>query len=65
MESGALVSHLRNHGIRVHIRKNDHYCGNILGPLGLEDCVRVSLSHYNTEDELRRFLTVMKDVTGA
>ncbi|MGQ3486320.1 aminotransferase class V-fold PLP-dependent enzyme [Roseovarius pacificus] len=64
MESGALVSHLRDHGIRVHIRKNDHYCGNILGPLGLEDCVRVSLSHYNTEDELRRFLTVMKDVTG-
>jgi len=59
MASADLVAHLRDNGIRVHIRKNDHYCGNILGPLGLEDCIRVSVCHYNTEDEVRRFLSAM------
>ena len=59
MASADLVQHLRDNGIRVHIRKNDHYCGNILGPLGLPDCIRVSVCHYNTEDEVRRFLTAM------
>lgn len=59
MASADLVQHLRDNGIRVHIRKNDHYCGNILGPLGLPDCIRVSVCHYNTEDEVRRFLSAM------
>ena len=59
MEAGALVSHLNRHGVRTHIRNNDHYCGNILGPLGLEACVRVSLSHYNTEAEVGQFLHAM------
>ncbi len=60
MPSADLVEHLREQGIRVHIRKNDHYCSNILGPLGLEDCIRVSVCHYNTEDEVRRFLSAMQ-----
>jgi cysteine desulfurase/selenocysteine lyase len=60
MESGALVSFLGDRGIRVHIRNDDHYCGNILKPLGLESCVRVSLCHYNTEDEVTRFLAAME-----
>ena len=59
MASADLVQHLRDNGIRVHIRKNDHYCGNILDPLGFEDCIRVSVCHYNTEDEVRRFLSAM------
>jgi selenocysteine lyase/cysteine desulfurase len=61
MESGALVTFLRERGIRVHIRLNDHYCGNILGPLGLESCVRVSVSHYNSPAEVARFLTAMDE----
>ncbi len=59
-----LVAHLRENGIRVHIRKNDHYCGNVLGPLGFDECVRVSMSHYNTEDEVRRFLSAMQLVVA-
>lgn len=59
-----LVAHLRENGIRVHIRKNDHYCGNVLGPLGFDECVRVSMSHYNTEDEVRRFLSAMQQVVA-
>lgn len=59
MEAGALVAHLAEQGVRTHIRKNDHYCGNILSPLGLESCVRVSISHYNTEAEVGQFLSAM------
>ncbi len=63
--SADLVAFLGQRGIRVHIRKNDHYCGNILGPLGMEDCIRVSVCHYNTEAEIARFLTAMDEaVTG-
>jgi cysteine desulfurase/selenocysteine lyase len=63
MPSADLVEHLRQRGIRVHIRKNDHYCGNVLGPLGMEDCIRVSVSHYNTLAEVARFLNAMREVT--
>ncbi|WP_187429171.1 putative cysteine desulfurase [Roseobacter fucihabitans] len=59
MEAGALVGFLNTQGIRTHIRNNDHYCGNILSPLGLESCVRVSINHYNTEDEVSQFLQAM------
>ncbi len=62
ISSADLVESLRVRGIRVHIRKNDHYCGNILGPLGIEDCIRVSVSHYNTEAEVGRFLATMVEV---
>ncbi|QYK42201.1 MAG: aminotransferase class V-fold PLP-dependent enzyme [Paracoccaceae bacterium] len=64
MESGALVSFLRDRGIRVHVRLNDHYSGNILGPLGLSSCVRVSISHYNTLAEVRRFLAAMDEAVA-
>jgi len=60
MPSAELVAHLGRNGIRVHIRKNDHYCGNVLGPLGMEDCIRVSICHYNTEAEVARFLAAMQ-----
>ena len=57
-----VVSRLRDQGIRVHTRKADHYSGNILTPLGLPSCVRVSLAHYNTREEVARFLAVMDDI---
>jgi selenocysteine lyase/cysteine desulfurase len=59
VDSGDLVAHLGKHGIRTHIRNDDHYCGNILKPLGLKSCVRVSISHYNTEQEVAQFLSAM------
>lgn len=65
MPSGALVSFLNSHGVRTHIRNNDHYCGNILGPLGLENCIRVSVSHYNTEAEVAQFLHAMNEAAAA
>ena len=61
--SADLVDALADQGIRVHIRKNDHYCGNVLGPLGRQDCIRVSLCHYNSIDEVARFLSAMAGIT--
>ncbi|MEO1720842.1 MAG: aminotransferase class V-fold PLP-dependent enzyme [Pseudomonadota bacterium] len=59
-----LVGRLREQGIRVHIRKNDHYCGNVLGPLRIDACIRVSIAHYNTEAEVSRFLAAMAEIAG-
>ncbi|WP_372893454.1 aminotransferase class V-fold PLP-dependent enzyme [Rhodosalinus sp.] len=64
MASADLVDHLGARGVRVHIRKNDHYCGNILGPLGREDCIRVSVCHYNSEAEVARFLAAMEEAVA-
>ena len=62
--SPELVSALSEHGIRTHTRKADHYSGNILTPLGQQDCVRVSLAHYNTEAEVAAFLSAVKRILG-
>jgi len=60
--SGEVVAHLNNEGIRTHLRKADHYSGNVLDPLGVDSCIRVSLCHYNSITEVARFLAVMKDM---
>lgn len=57
-----IVDALNAQGIRTHIRRADHYSGNILTPLGLDAAVRVSLCHYNTLDEVRSLLSAMKDI---
>lgn len=64
MTAEQVVAALREQGIRVHARKNDHYSGNILAPLGLESCVRVSMCHYNTEGEVAQFLAAMAAIAG-
>lgn len=60
-KSEEIVAFLNARGIRTHTRKADHYSGNVLKPLGLEDCVRVSFSHYNTLAEVAQFLTAIND----
>lgn len=59
-----VVAALNDQGIRTHSRKADHYSGNVLEPLGLPSCVRVSLCHYNTEQEVAQFLAAMSDIVG-
>lgn len=63
--SEEIVSFLNARGIRTHTRKADHYSGNVLAPLGLADCVRVSFSHYNSLAEVASFLTAMNEFTSA
>lgn len=57
-----IVTALNAEGIRTHVRKADHYSGNILTPLGQSAAVRVSMCHYNSEAEVARFLSVMARV---
>ena len=59
-----VVRALNDQGIRTHLRKDDHYSGNILTPLGLDSCVRVSMCHYNSEHEVAQFLAVMKTIAA-
>ncbi|MBM1219878.1 aminotransferase class V-fold PLP-dependent enzyme [Ponticoccus sp. SC2-23] len=60
-----IVERLNAAGIRTHLRKADHYSGNILDPLGFDSCIRVSMCHYNSLAEVRQFLTVMQDIVGS
>lgn len=62
IDSVDVVSALRENGIRVHVRKDDHYSGNVLIPLGQKNCIRVSMCHYNTTEEVKEFLRVMKKI---
>lgn len=62
-EAPEVVAALRDRGVRTHTRKADHYSGNILDPMGLATCVRVSMCHYNTEAEVAQFLAAMREIT--
>lgn len=64
MPAADVVARLNDNGIRTHIRRADHYSGNILEPLGRDACIRVSLCHYNSEAEVTQFLAVMRDIAG-
>jgi selenocysteine lyase/cysteine desulfurase len=64
LPSADVVAKLSDHGIRVHIRRADHYSANILTPLGLDSCIRVSMCHYNTKDDVQAFLAAMKIITA-
>ena len=59
-----VVRALNEQGIRTHLRKADHYSGNILTPLGMDSCVRVSMCHYNSVAEVAQFLGAMKTLAA-
>ena len=63
--SPEVVRMLNEQGIRTHTRKADHYSGNVLNPLGLPDCIRISLCHYNTEQEVAQLLAALKGLGEA
>jgi len=60
--SADVVKQLNAQGIRTHVRKADHYSSNILNPLNLDTCVRVSMCHYNSIDEVAQFLGAMQAI---
>ena len=62
LPSADVVTRLNEQGIRTHIRKADHYSGNVLDPLGLPDCIRISMCHYNTEAEVAKLLAAVKEM---
>ncbi len=52
-----VVEILNQKGICTHVRRDDHYSGGILKPLGLKTCIRISMAHYNTHSEVLKLLT--------
>merc|ERR1711965_1261886 len=62
ISSPEIVKKLNDQGIRTHLRKADHYSGNILNPLKQDSCVRVSLCHYNSIEEVNQFLIAIKKI---
>jgi cysteine desulfurase/selenocysteine lyase len=55
-----IVRARNSRGIRTNALKADHYSGNILKPLGLNGCVRVSMCHYNTEQEVVQYYNAVE-----
>lgn len=62
--SGEIVEHFNQKGIRLHNRIPDAYSKHVLDAMGITECVRLSLCHYNNEEEVLRFLTLLKEYSG-
>jgi len=60
-----VVTDLNQKGIRTHVRKADYFSGNILAPLGRPTCIRVSMCHYNTGQEVLTFLRELEAIIAA
>lgn len=54
-----VVEALNTDGVRTHARKRDYYSAGILVPLGIEDCVRASVCHYNSLAEVEQMLATV------
>ena len=52
------VQRYKRQNIRVHNRTRDAYSKHVLDALGVEQVIRLSACHYNTLDEIDRFLEV-------
>ncbi len=57
-----VVADLNAKGVRTHVRKADYFSGNILEPLGRPTCIRVSMAHYNTDQEVLTFLHELETI---
>jgi len=64
-DSLEVVDALNADGVRTHARKRDYYSAGVLEPLGLENCVRVSASHYNTRAEIEQMLATVNRLAGS
>ena len=64
MTSGQVVERLAGEGIRVHNRISDAYSRHTLEALGIAECVRVSLCHYNSPGEVATFLSAIARMTN-
>ncbi len=55
-----LVDYFEQNGVRMHNRISDCYSKHTLSAFGIEECVRISLCHYNTLDEVGVFLKLLE-----
>ena len=59
------VQRYREAGVIVHYRSSDAYSRHVLEALGVTSLVRLSALHYNTREEIDRFLEVADCLRGA
>ena len=64
LSSTEVVHRLARRGIVVHTRVSDAYSKHTLAVLGFDECVRVSLAHYNTADEVDSFLEALVEIAS-
>ena len=60
VKTTTLVDYFESNGVRLHDRISDAYSKHTLNALGVEECIRVSLCHYNTVDEVTVFLRLLE-----
>ncbi|MDY7011282.1 MAG: aminotransferase class V-fold PLP-dependent enzyme [Planctomycetota bacterium] len=64
MSTADLVDYFEDNSVRLHNRISDCYSGHTLSAFGIEECVRVSLCHYNTLNEVSVFLKLLERVAN-
>ena len=62
LDVDAVTRRFRDAGVIIHTRKNDAWSGHTLRALGTDACVRVSLAHYNTLEEVAVFLGILREM---
>ncbi len=62
LPAAEVVETLNADGVRTHVRKRDHYSAGILEPLGIDSCVRASVCHYNSLDEVEALLATINRI---
>lgn len=65
LDSLDVVDALNADGVRTHARKRDYYSATVLEPLGIENCIRASTSHYNSRPEVERLLATVNRLAGS
>jgi len=60
-----VVDALNADGVRTHARKRDYYSATVLEPLGLENCIRSSASHYSSRAEVEQLLATVSRLAGS
>ncbi len=60
-----VVDALNADGVRTHARKQDYYSAGVLKPLGMQNCVRASASHYNTRAEVEQMLATVNRIVDS
>ncbi len=60
-DTKSVIDYFGSNGVRLHDRVNDAYSGHTLSAMGVEECTRISLCHYNTVEEVEEFLRLLAE----
>jgi selenocysteine lyase/cysteine desulfurase len=63
LEAALVNRALIDRGIFVHVRRHDAYSGLLLDALQAPDCIRVSLAHYNSPQEIDSLLDALVEIS--